>query len=79
MKIKKINKYIGAEVTGVNLNKPVSEEMKKELYNALLDNVALVIRKQNFSAEEFFTENESGLKDSGCITYLDLLYYVLRP
>ena len=44
MKIKKINKYIGAEVTGVNLNKPVSEEMKKELYNALLDNVALVIR-----------------------------------
>ena len=31
MKIKKINKYIGAEATGVNLNKPVSEEMKKEL------------------------------------------------
>jgi taurine dioxygenase len=27
--------------------------MKKELYNALLDNVALVIRKQSFSAEEF--------------------------
>ena len=53
MKIKKINKYIGAEVTGVNLNKPVSEEMKKELYNALLDNVALVIREQSFSAEEF--------------------------
>ena len=53
MKIKKINKYIGAEATGVNLNKPVSEEMKKELYNALLDNVALVIRKQSFSAEEF--------------------------
>ena len=53
MKIKKINKYIGAEVTGVNLNKPVSEEMKKKLYNALLDNVALVIREQSFSAEEF--------------------------
>ena len=27
--------------------------MKKELYNALLDNVALVIREQSFSAEEF--------------------------
>ena len=33
MKINKINKYIGAEVTGVNLNKPVSEEIKKELYS----------------------------------------------
>ena len=53
MKITKINEYIGAEVTGVNLNKPISEAIKIEIYNALLDNVALIIRDQNFSAEEF--------------------------
>ena len=49
----KINEYIGAEVTRVNLNKPISEAIKIEIYNALLDNVALIIRDQNFSAEEF--------------------------
>ena len=53
MKITKINEYIGAEVTGVNLNKPISEAIKIEIYNALIDNVALIIRDQNFSAEEF--------------------------
>ena len=53
MKINKINKYIGAEVTGVKLNEPISKKIRKEIYNALLDNVALVIRDQNFSAKEF--------------------------
>jgi taurine dioxygenase len=53
MKINKINKYIGAEVTGVKLNEPISKKIRKEIYNALLDNVALVIRDQKFSAEEF--------------------------
>ena len=53
MKINKINKYIGAEVIGVKLNEPISKKIRKEIYNALLDNVALVIRDQNFSAEEF--------------------------
>ena len=52
MKITKINEYIGAEVTGVNLNKPISEAIKIEIYNALLDNVALIIRDQNFSADK---------------------------
>ena len=53
MKISKISEHIGAEVTGIDLRELLDDATRKELYRALVDNVALVIRDQKFSPGEF--------------------------
>jgi len=53
LKISKIKEHIGAEVTGIDLREPIDEESRRRLYDALVDNVALVIRDQKFTAAEF--------------------------
>jgi taurine dioxygenase len=58
MKISKLKDHIGAEVTGVDLRQPISEVDRQALYDALVDNVALVIRDQKFEAADFQTAAE---------------------
>jgi taurine dioxygenase len=53
MRIAKLKEHIGAEVTGIDLRRPVDEATRTRLYDALVDHVALVIRGQQFSAAEF--------------------------
>lgn len=53
LKITKIKDHIGAEVTGVDLTKPLDDETRERLYAALVDHVALVIRDQHFTASQF--------------------------
>ena len=53
MKISKIKEHIGAEVTGVDLRMPIDAPTSQRLYDALVDNVVLVIRGQEFSAAQY--------------------------
>ncbi len=53
LKITKIKDHIGAEVTGIDLRKPIDEDIRQQIYDALVDNVALVIRDQQFTAAEY--------------------------
>ncbi len=43
----------GAEVVGLDLRQPIEPEIIKELNQALLDNLVLVIRNQDLTAPEF--------------------------
>lgn len=51
MQINKITNLIGAEVTGVDLSKPLTPEQRIELKNALLDNYVLFFRDQLIEPE----------------------------
>lgn len=53
LKVTKIKDHIGAEVTGVDLTKPLDDETRDRLYEALVDHVVLVIRDQHFTASQF--------------------------
>lgn len=53
LKIRKIKEHIGAEATGIDLRKPIDEATRARLYDALVDNVVLVIRDQDFTAAEY--------------------------
>ncbi len=53
LKITKIKDQIGAEVTGVDLTRPLDDETRDRLYEALVDHVVLVIRDQHFTASQF--------------------------
>ena len=55
MRVAKIREHVGAEVSGIDLNKPLNHERetREALYNALVDNVALVIRDQDFSPTQY--------------------------
>src|SRR4051794_9378683 len=46
MKIAKVKEHIGAIVTGIDLAQPIDPAMRKELYDAAVKNVVLVIRGQ---------------------------------
>ena len=46
MKIEKVKEQIGAIVTGIDLAHPVDGPTKKKLYDAVVENVVLVIRGQ---------------------------------
>jgi alpha-ketoglutarate-dependent taurine dioxygenase len=52
MKITKIKDHIGAEVTGIDLRKPIDAETRQRLYDAAVENVALVIRDQHLEPAE---------------------------
>lgn len=53
MKITKIKEHIGAEVTGIDLRQPVDAATRQRLYDAVVDNVVLVIRGQEFTAAQY--------------------------
>ncbi len=53
MKITKISEYIGAEVTGIDLTKPVDADTRRRLNEAVVENIALVIRDQHLAPEQF--------------------------
>jgi alpha-ketoglutarate-dependent taurine dioxygenase len=55
MTVTPISKHIGAEVTGIDLTKPVDAETKQQLHDVLVQNIALVVRDQSFTAAQFFT------------------------
>ncbi|HTP94988.1 MAG TPA: TauD/TfdA family dioxygenase [Burkholderiales bacterium] len=46
MKITKVKQHIGAIVTGIDLSKPLDPATRKKLYDAVVENVVLVIRGQ---------------------------------
>lgn len=46
MKIDKVKEHIGAIVTGIDLAHPIDTATRKKLYDAVVDNVVLVIRGQ---------------------------------
>jgi alpha-ketoglutarate-dependent taurine dioxygenase len=46
MKITKVKEHIGAIVTGIDLSQPIDHATQKKLYDAVVENVVLVIRGQ---------------------------------
>src|SRR3954470_17364774 len=53
LQIKKLTQHIGAEAIGVDLREPLDEPTRQRLYDAVVDNVVLVIRGQQFSAAQY--------------------------
>ena len=51
--VKPLTKTIGAEVTGVDLAKPLDEPTRKALYDAWIEHAVLVIRDQHLSPPQF--------------------------
>ena len=46
MKIAKVKEHIGAIVTGIDLAHPIDGATQRKLYDAIVENVVLVIRGQ---------------------------------
>jgi taurine dioxygenase len=53
MKVTRLGPHIGAEVTGVDLREPADAETRRRLNAAVVENVALVIRDQDFTPEQY--------------------------
>ncbi len=53
MKITKLSPHIGAEVTGIDLRQPIDAETRRRLNEAVVENIALVVRDQHFDAPQF--------------------------
>ena len=53
MKVTRLTPHIGAEVTGIDLRQPTDAETRSRLNAAVVDNVALVIRDQDFTPEQY--------------------------
>ena len=53
MTITKLSPQIGAEVTGIDLTQPVDAATRAALNKAVVDNIALVIRDQKFTGQQF--------------------------
>jgi taurine dioxygenase len=53
LKVSKLSPNVGVEVTGVDLSQPVSEQTRQQLIKLLEDNIALCIRGQKFTAQQF--------------------------
>ncbi|MGZ5230605.1 MAG: TauD/TfdA dioxygenase family protein, partial [Burkholderiales bacterium] len=53
MNVTKLSPHVGAEVTGIDLREPVDAEVRRRLNAAVVDNVALVIRDQDFTPEQY--------------------------
>ena len=53
MNIAKLSPHVGAEVTGVDLTRPLDAETRRLLNAAIVENVCLVVRDQHFTAEQF--------------------------
>jgi taurine dioxygenase len=53
MKVTPLSPKIGAEVTGIDLREPVDAQTRRQLNAAVVEHVALVIRDQNFTPEQY--------------------------
>jgi len=53
MRITKIQAHVGAEVTGVDLRYPLDNSTRQKIYDALVENIALVIRDQDLTATDY--------------------------
>ena len=53
MTVRKISENIGVEITGIDLSKPVDAATKKQLHDLVIENVAMVIRDQHLTPEQF--------------------------
>lgn len=53
MKVTQLSPYIGAEVTGIDLREPIDAETRRRLNAAVVDNIALVMRDQDFTPEQY--------------------------
>jgi len=53
IKINKLAPHIGAEVTGVDLTRPLDHDAKRVLKEAMIEHLALVIRDQKFTPRQF--------------------------
>lgn len=53
MTITKVKEHIGAIVTGIDLREPVDADTQQKLYDAVVDNVVLVIRGQDFTPAQY--------------------------
>ncbi|OGA07645.1 MAG: hypothetical protein A2W68_16715 [Betaproteobacteria bacterium RIFCSPLOWO2_02_64_14] len=53
MKVTQLSPHIGAEVTGIDLRNPTDAESRRRLNAAVVDNVALVIRDQDFTPRQY--------------------------
>jgi taurine dioxygenase len=53
MKVTRLGQHIGAEVTGIDLRGPVDEAARRGLNAAVVENVALVVRDQDFTPEQY--------------------------
>jgi taurine dioxygenase len=53
MKISPLTPHIGAEVTGIDLRRPIDADTRRLLNEAVVAHVALVIRDQEFTPEQY--------------------------
>ena len=53
MTVRKISENIGVEITGLDLGKPVDAATQKRLHDLVVENVAMVIRDQHLTPEQF--------------------------
>jgi taurine dioxygenase len=55
MKVTPLSPHIGAEVTGIDLREPVDAETRRRLNAAVVEHVALVVRDQDFTPEQYLS------------------------
>ena len=55
MKVTPLSPNIGAEVTGIDLREPVDAETRRRLNAAVVEHVALVVRDQDFTPEQYLS------------------------
>jgi alpha-ketoglutarate-dependent taurine dioxygenase len=53
MKVTRLGAHIGAEVTGIDLRNPIDADARRHLNAAVVEHVALVIRDQDFTPEQY--------------------------
>jgi taurine dioxygenase len=53
LEIRKMGEHVGAEALGVDLSKPIDDETKRALNEAVVEHVALVIRDQKYGPNDF--------------------------
>lgn len=53
MKVTKLGAHIGAEVTDIDLREPADDGVRRALNAAVVENVALVIRSQHFTPQQY--------------------------
>ena len=53
MQVTRLTPHIGAEVTGIDLREPIDAETRGRLNAAVVEHVALVVRVQDFTPEQY--------------------------
>ena len=49
--ITRVGAHLGAEIAGIDLRQPVSDEQRDAIENALAENALLIFRKQDISSQ----------------------------